>query len=96
VRSREAQRSFLPVSKSGINRTAIIPDCALARVRSRSRATYSRLAPGRCSDALGGFEMESLSHVIGLSYPSGEVFVELIERCDTELVYEEALRVGRG
>jgi hypothetical protein len=40
--------------------------------------------------------MESLSDVIGLSYPAGKVFVELIECSDAELVYEKALRVGRG
>ena len=43
-----------------------------------------------------GFEVESLSHVICLSDPSGKVFVELIERFDTELVHEQTLRVGRG
>jgi hypothetical protein len=56
----------------------------------------SRLVAGRCLDALGGVEMESLSHVVGLSYPSGEFFIELIERFDTELVYEKALCVGRS
>ncbi len=39
--------------------------------------------------------MASFSNLVGLSDPPRELFVELIERCDAELVHEQALGVRR-